>query len=303
MSLNSGQIDDFIVQHSLPGKFRKLIDLHYLPLATWVESRHLPGETLFIGINGAQGTGKTTLADFIRLVLELSAELRVAVLSIDDFYLSKAERKKLGRHVHPLLETRGVPGTHDIQMLSTCIKKLKNPGSKADIALPCFDKSRDDRAEPDDWPHISGPVDLIILEGWCIGCAPQADGDLIEPINILEREEDSSGEWRHYVNDQLKGAYADLFASLDALVFLQAPGFGAVYRWRLEQEQKLATVTTAHATGIMNEGQIARFIQHFERLTRLCLATLPGTADVVLKLNDNHDCVQSYSPPHNHIQM
>ncbi len=293
MVLSSRQIDQFISQHRLPDKFRDSIKLHYLPLASWVKSQHQPGEPLFVGINGAQGTGKSTLADFIRLALELGANWRVAVLSIDDFYLTRAERKKLGERIHPLMETRGVPGTHDMQMLASCIDELKNLGPEHRLALPRFDKSRDDRADPDTWPLVSGPIDLIILEGWCVGCTPQSDDDLLEPINSLEREEDASGEWRRYVNDQIKGSYTDLFATFDALIFLQAPSFDAVYRWRLEQEKKLAAATPNPASRIMNCKQIAHFIQHYERLTRVNLAILPGTADVVLELNENHDCVRS----------
>ena len=296
--LSSRQIDEFIAQHRLPDKFRDLIKLHYLPLASWVKSQGQPDKPLFVGINGAQGTGKSTLADFVRLALELGANWRVAVLSIDDFYLTRSERKKLGEHVHPLMETRGVPGTHDMQMLATCIEELINLGSENSLALPRFDKSRDDRADPDTWPLVSGPIDLIILEGWCVGCTPQAEDDLLEPINTLERKEDASGGWRRYVNDQIKGRYTDLFATLDALIFLQAPGFDAVYRWRLEQEKKLAAVAAGNAAGIMSSKQIARFIQHYERITRVNLATLPGTADVVLELNVNHDCVRScYATP------
>ncbi len=291
--LSSRQIDEFIAQHRLPGKFRELIMLHYLPLVSWVESRRQAGEALFIGINGAQGTGKSTLAAFVRLALEWDANWRTAVLSIDDFYLTRAERKKLGEHVHPLMETRGVPGTHDIQMLSACIEELKNLGPEESMALPRFDKSQDDRAGPDTWPHVSGPIDLIILEGWCVGCTPQSDDDLLEPINSLEREADTTGEWRRYINDQIKGVYTDLFDTFDALIFLQAPSFDAVYRWRLEQEKKLAAVTPNHAARIMNSKQIAHFIQHYERLTRVNLATLPLTADAVLELNKNHDCVRS----------
>jgi len=291
--LSSRQIDEFISQHRLPDKFRDLIKLHYLPLAAWVESQRQPGEPLFVGINGAQGTGKSTLADIIRLALERGANWRVAVLSIDDFYLTRAERKKLGERIHPLMETRGVPGTHDMQMLASCIGELKNLGPEHSLALPRFDKSRDDRADPETWPLVSGPIDLIILEGWCVGCTPQADGDLQEPINSLERDEDASGKWRRYVNDQIKGHYSDLFASLDALIFLQAPSFDAVYRWRLEQEEQLAAVTLSPAAEIMNHKQIARFIQHYERLTKVNLSILLNTADVVLELNENHDGVRS----------
>ena len=296
--LSRRQIDEFISHHRLPNKFRDLINLHYLPLVSWVLSQHQSGEALFVGMNGAQGTGKSTLAAFVRLALELSVGWRVAVLSIDDFYLTRAERKKLGKNVHPLMQTRGVPGTHDMQMLALCVERLKTLESGASLALPRFDKSRDDRADPDIWPVISGPIDLIILEGWCVGCTAQAGAELLEPINILEREEDASGAWRRYVNAQIEGSYTDLFATLDALIFLQAPNFDAVYRWRLEQEKKLAAVTANHAVGIMNAKQIAHFMQHYERLTRMNLATLPATADVVLELDEHHDCVRSCYPTH-----
>ena len=291
--LGRRQIDEFITQHRLPGGCRDLIRQHYLPLASWLQSQIQAGEVQFVGISGAQGTGKSTLADFLGLALESSMNCRVAVLSIDDFYMTRAERKKLGELIHPLMETRGVPGTHDIPMLASCIEQLKNLGSENTLSLPLFDKSLDDRAAADTWPLVSGPVDLIILEGWCVGCTPQAGDDLLEPINSLEREEDAECDWRRYVNDRIRGSYTDLFATLNALIFLQAPSFNAVHRWRLEQETKLAAVSPDHATGVMNHEQLERFIQHYERITRTNLVTLPGTADVVLELNEKHDCVSS----------
>jgi D-glycerate 3-kinase len=291
--LSSQQIDAFISQHRLPGKFHDVVMSHYLPLASWVKSQHQVGEPLFIGISGAQGTGKSTLVKFLRLALERDAKRRVVVLSIDDFYLTRAERHGLGNQIHPLMETRGVPGTHDMQMLVNCIEELKNLGPNESMTLPRFDKSRDDRASANTWPLLCGPIDLIILEGWCVGCTSQSEDDLLEPINLLEREEDATGEWRRYVNNQIRGSYTDLFATFDALIFLKAPSFDAVYRWRLEQENKLAAVSADNAPGIMNSEQLARFIQFYERLTRTNLANLPATADVVLELNENHDCVRS----------
>lgn len=292
--LTNEQQKKFISEHRLPDKFRDLIDAHYSSLARWVIQQHQPQKTLFLGINGAQGTGKSTLAAFLQFALESNAGWHVAVLSIDDFYLSKAERKELGKRIHPLLETRGVPGTHDMPMLAACVEKLRNLDSETRLSLPRFDKARDDRADPDTWPVIAGPVDLIILEGWCVGSKPQTDDSLLQPVNTLERDEDPSGAWRRYVNEQLEGGYADLFAQLDALIFLRAPNMGAVHRWRLEQEKKLAVPThTAADEGIMDSEQLARFVQYYERLTRENLVSLPDIADVVLELGDNHDCVRS----------
>ena len=223
--------------------------------------------------------------------LALADERRVAVLSIDDFYRTRVERATLAADVHPLLMTRGVPGTHDTQMLAKCLRDLRMLAPDQSLALPRFDKASDDRADPATWPVVTGPVGLIILEGWCVGSRPQTDGELQAPINALEREQDADGDWRHYVNAQLARDYAQLFAELDALIFLQAPNFEAVYRWRLEQEQKLAAERAG--TGVMDAQQVAEFIQHYERLTRANLVTLPAVANIVLEFDDAHDCVRS----------
>ena len=71
---------------------------------------------LIIGINGSQGSGKSTLADYLCTMLNERYQLRCVSLSLDDFYLTKLERQQLASQVHPLLETRGVPGTHDIPL-------------------------------------------------------------------------------------------------------------------------------------------------------------------------------------------
>ena len=291
--LTHQKIEDFISAHRLPDKYFKLIENHYSYLAEWLMKTRISERTFFLGVNGAQGTGKTTLAAYLQLALEQGCGWRVAVLSIDDFYLTKLERAQLAENIHPLLATRGVPGTHDIQMLAECIERLKALGPNETMALPRFDKSLDDRAESDSWPTVSGPIDLIVLEGWCVGSFPQSEEALREAINDLEEHQDTSGDWRLYVNEQLKGPYAELFARLDALVFLQAPDFDAIYRWRVKQEEKLARISGHGAAGIMNREQIADFIQHYERLTRANIAGLPETADVTFELDDNHDCVSS----------
>jgi len=288
--LTDTQAKDFIVEHRLPAGFEKLIEAYYAPLAARVIQMNRSGETMLLGINGAQGTGKSTLAAFLRMALESAAGWQVAVVSIDDFYLTRAERQRLAEQVHPLLRTRGVPGTHDIQMLSDYLDKLKMLDPDAILRVPSFDKALDDRADEADWPTVTGPVDLVILEGWCVGSKPQVDSELKEPLNALEEDEDAGGEWRVYVNEALKGSYAQLFAQLDALVYLQAPGLDAVYRWRLEQEEKLAASTPERRSEIMNHRQIAHFVQHFERITRSDFAVLPSSAEVVLEFDDNHDC-------------
>src|SRR5690606_19619873 len=151
-----------------------------------------------------------------------------AVLSIDDLYLRRAERAELARTVHPLLRTRGVPGTHDVALGLEAIAALER-GEAA--ALPRFDKAADDRADEADWSRAAAGTRLLIVEGWCVGARPQAEAALTEPVNALERADDADGVWRGFANAALGGAYQRLFARLDRLVLLAAPGFEVVRRW------------------------------------------------------------------------
>ncbi len=285
------EMPGFLSQHRLPAAFQQLAERHYLPLAERLPTERQTDAPLLLGINGAQGTGKSTLADFLRLAAKSMFDWNVAVLSIDDFYYTRDERQTLSRNVHPLLATRGVPGTHDTSMLTALLERLQRARGNDEIALPRFDKSTDDRADESRWPSVKGPIDLIVLEGWCVGTRPQSDEDLAQPINALERDDDPDGRWRGYVNDRLKVDYKGIFSRLDLLVFLAAPSFDAILRWRLEQEQKLADVSLPGAAGLMDEQQIRRFIQFYERLTRANLAVLRDTADVVYELDESHAIV------------
>ena len=286
-SLIESKPNSFLEKHQLPSGFRRIITDHYLPLSHWIQQVKNPYPEI-IGISGAQGTGKSTLADFLRITLENEYNWVVATLSLDDFYLTQAERNQLGKEVHPLLCTRGAPGTHDLEACMRCLTKLKALEPKQELALPRFDKAEDDRAPAHKWPKITGPIDAIILEGWCLGSQPQEPEQLTQPVNNLEASRDPDAVWRTYVNDQLREKYSTLFQSIDHLVFLQAPDFKAVYRWRLEQETKLARVAKKLSPGIMNEAQISEFLQHYERLTRENIELLPKIANVTLELDRNH---------------
>lgn len=282
-------LSEFLSKHQLPDAFRVIASDYYLPLARQLPALRGPATPFLLGINGAQGTGKSTLADFLSFAANSLYGWNVAVLSIDDFYLTRAQRASLAETVHPLLQTRGVPGTHDLGMLAASLDELRTAQQGDSVALPRFNKAMDDRADRSDWPAIVGPVDMIILEGWCVGTKPQSQQELEQSINTLEESEDKQGLWRSYANEQLIGAYADVFAQIDSLVFLQAPGFEAILRWRTEQEQKLAATAPSDQSGLMSEQEIVRFIQFYERLTRANLARLPDRADIVFHLNEAHE--------------
>lgn len=246
---------------------------------------------IVIGLCGAQGSGKTTVAQAVVAACRADG-LRCAALSIDDLYLMHAEREVLAQQVHPLLATRGVPGTHDIALGSAVLDAL---GRGKAAALPRFDKLRDDRAEPQSWPRAPSACDVVVFEGWCVGAVPQPAGDLAAPVNGLELEEDADGTWRKYANAALAGAYQPLFARIDRLVLLAAPGFEVVRDWRLEQERELAAHAGPNARS-MDESQVARFVSHYERLTRHILAEMPARADLVIRLDEHRRPVSITRP-------
>jgi D-glycerate 3-kinase len=240
-----------------------------------------PATPLLIGLCGAQGSGKSTLAQ------ALAARFpHMVVLSLDDFYLTRAERIAHAEREHPLFVTRGVPGTHDIGLALATLDALHRGEP---VALPRFDKAIDDRAPKENWPRVTPPYDLILLEGWCVGAVPQGEAELAAPINALERIEDADGRWRTAVNAALAGAYQELFGRLDLLFLLAAPDWQTVGLWREEQEARLREAV-GEGPGVMDAAGVARFIQHYERLTRHILDEMPRRADLVLHLAPDRSC-------------
>ena len=229
-----------------------------------------------IGITGSQGSGKTTFAQ--SLVTSLSSRKPLTVsLSLDDFYLSKTARGELAESVHPLLATRGVPGTHETDLLEKVLNQVASEGMPKEISVPTFDKARDDRG-----PNKSAYVGKLVLEGWCLGAAAQSVQDLREPVNDLEREEDSSGEWRSWVNSQIQSRYHRLWQKVDFWIRLIPPSFTSVFEWRKKQEEQLDIRKR------MSDTDLKRFIQHYERLTRWQWESeklLPG---LEIHLDENH---------------
>lgn len=284
---------EFISSEQLPDHYAEDAEHWFLPLIAELRARQQnKAACLLVGINGAQGTGKSTLAALLTRLLQ-SEGSTVANMSIDDFYLAKQARNRLAAEIHPLLASRGVPGTHDTELLSATMTRLQEAGTGDTIPLPRFDKAIDDCVPSSDWPQLAGPVDFIILEGWCIGLEAQTDSELEQPVNALESQEDGDGIWRRYVNNALNNDYQTVFGQLDYLIMLRAPSFEQVYEWRGLQEQKLRARSTANAAGLMDDRALQRFIQHFERLTRHCLAHLAERADRVYVLDTDHRVVAS----------
>ncbi|MBC8306774.1 MAG: uridine kinase, partial [Pelagibacterales bacterium] len=95
-------------------------------------------------IAGSQGAGKSTLTKIFKLALEKIFKKKVMLLSIDDYYLSKKKRLELSKKIHPLLITRGVPGTHNIEVLKKDVISFQK--KKFPIITPTFKKLKDDNS-------------------------------------------------------------------------------------------------------------------------------------------------------------
>jgi D-glycerate 3-kinase len=262
-----------------------------------------PGRTPVFGIAGLQGTGKSTLSAQLVKAGRVR-RLNVVALSIDDFYLTRRERLALGREVHPLLATRGPPGTHDIGLACRTIDALRKWGQSEfhvpdaqdatsasleklhsdpiSVRLPRFDKIGDRRLPPSRWRAIRKKPDLIVFEGWFLKVPAESEQALRKPLNELERDDDQDGVWRRHCNQALS-AYQPLWQRLDSLLFLQGPGFEVVPAWRWQQERTLQAANPQRRA--MSRGEVERFVLFFERVSRQALRTLPGIADRTLRID------------------
>ncbi|WP_372624804.1 kinase [Arsukibacterium sp.] len=242
-------------------------------LANKLQSDLMNGQPAVIGISGAQGSGKSTLASALVQFLRTQG-IAAATVSLDDYYLSKTHRQQLAQTVHPLLAMRGVPGSHNIQQAITDANTVL---AGTPVSLPQFDKALDE-------PVAALPAQqyrLLIVEGWCLGIKAQSAAELNLPVNALEAQQDKHAVWRYYVNAQLAGLYADYWRLLKPLIWLQAPDWDCVCRWRAKQEQQL---WQRRGKG-MNEQQLAHFMQTFQRLTQASWQQLPAVADYIVRLD------------------
>ncbi|WP_239985851.1 hypothetical protein [Marinobacter salexigens] len=305
MNALENTIATLIDQEGLPKSYANTVRQIIVPLVQYVSQlRRSAKRTLVVGIHGAQGTGKSTLALFMRELLSKHWDCPTVSFSLDDIYLTRAERRELAGQVHPLLLTRGVPGTHDLELGLRVIDQLRSAQPGDETAIPAFDKSIDDRAPADDWPVFKGRAAVILLEGWCVGARAQSKKALTVPVNLLEEQEDTEGVWRDYVNQCLNTNYKEFFGQLDCLIMLKAPSMESVLEWRTLQENKLAERMRAAASDdrsqplrVMSDDEITRFIMHYERITKASLAEMPARADVVIGVSESHSLSFKVEPP------
>lgn len=238
-------------------------------------SKVQPESPLVIGISGAQGSGKTTLATALQK-LWLGQGVQADVISLDDYYLEPALRLQRARLWHPLFAERGVPGTHETSLLLSQLQAFRRHEPQQ---WRRYDKGRDCVAGYSE----KTTARIVILEGWCVGLSALSEQALLEKPNLLETRQDPDARWRRQVNQQLAQEYQQLWLLLDQLIWLHAPDWQAVCRWRAWQEQ------TLQQQGLgKSPAELKDFMLYFERLTSQSWQQLPASADFILTLGQDH---------------
>jgi len=267
----------------------RMIRSFLIPVCFWIAKKINKKKPLIIGLAGGQGTGKTTITSIISIILKKYFKLDIFKISIDDFYKTRKQRTLLSKNKHSLLMTRGVPGTHDIDIMLNFFKKIKVKKFKI-LKLPKFNKAVDDRYSKSLWYKIQSKPDVVILEGWCVGARSQNFTELKKPINSLEKAHDQNFKWRQYVNYQLKTKYKKLFNQLDCLLFLKAKNFSILRRWRLKQEKKLWLKSKNKKNlKIMNKSEVKNFMDTYQRITQQMFKDMSKYSSIVMNLNNNQE--------------
>ena len=266
----------------------RMLKLFLIPMCFWIAGKIRNKKPYFVGLAGGQGTGKTTVSSLVKIILEKYFKLKVFKISIDDFYKTRKERNSLSKRIHPMLMTRGVPGTHDINMMLSFFKKTKNKNFKKMI-LPSFNKAIDERFSKKYWYKINQKPDVIIFEGWCVGAKAELNKTLKKPINSMEKINDKKLVWRKYVNLKLRNKYKELYSQLNCMVYLKAKNFNMLQKWRLKQERKLRLKTKKVSSHkIMSKKNVINFMQTYQRITENMFKNTPKYASIVINLNSNH---------------
>ena len=278
-------------QETKADKFKNketMIKSFLIPLCFWISKKADKKRPYFVGLVGGQGTGKTTISSLIKIILTKYFKLKVFRISIDDFYKTRKERINLSKRVHPMLLTRGVPGTHDIKMMLNFLKKVKSKKFKR-LKLPTFNKAIDDRFNKKHWYILKDKPDVIIFEGWCVGAKSENNKTLRKSVNSMEKLKDQKQIWRKYVNQQLKSKYKNLYSQLNCLVYLKAKNFSSLQKWRLKQERKLWLNNKRNSKlKIMTKEDVINFMQTYQRITQNMFRYMPKYASIIFNLNTNH---------------
>ena len=223
------------------------------------------GRPLVVGLQAPQGAGKTTLVNaFLQALPGLG--LRGAGVSVDDFYLTREDQVALAaaHPGNPYLEHRGYPGTHDVALGERTLRAFKALRAGETMRVPVYDKSahggRGDRSPEDAWREVTGPLDVVVLEGWMLGFAPVDEAVLPDPMLAAP--------------NRALAAYARWTNLVDVWVVLRARDPEYVLTWRVDAEEAMKA---SGKPGLSREA-ITDYVRRFLPAYRLYASAdrLPG---------------------------
>jgi D-glycerate 3-kinase len=276
----------------------------YLPFAQWIIRRSSLVQqqrrgAFVLGINGAQGSGKTTINHILQLILRAGFNKKVVGFSIDDLYDTYERRLEKGKEISPILARIRGPGTHDLDLGIDILDRLIEGET---TRIPRFDKSlannQGDRVPESGWLEVTEAQDIVLFEGWNVGEAPFPENELDRRFEKLCHAV-GFRQWRDYYVAKLKdteAGYAALFNRLDNLVMIRIRDFSDVYANREQAEAKLrqriaddekAGKSTAGISA-MSQEEVRTFVDHYEPWTLHMLQEMPARADLVLWMGAAH---------------
>ncbi len=258
---------------------------YLVPVLQEITKKQRKGKTLIVGIQGGQGTGKTTLGRFLAAVLT-KAGYRVTAFSLDDFYEPLAQRHLLQR-LYPdnvfYQIPRGMPGTHRVIDLYRTLQRIR---AGRPFELPVFDKAKFG-GEGDitgTKRRIMARQDIVLFEGWCLGLPPVSSSELVAickrnrvPIQRIDPDYND-----HRVMLQYIPKYQPLWKFIGFMIILNAGSPELHRQWRWQQEQELIR---KRGKG-MTKNEIRHFVNVYLPLTYVCYEK--AAADVRLMLNAQH---------------
>ena len=262
------------------------LDKVILPLVKKIVKKYKPGKTVIIGMMGGQGTGKSTLAEFVKQDI-MAAGYKVTSFSIDDFYKTYKQRKDLSKELknNPFYQIpRGMPGTHRIEVLERVLERAKKGKS---LVIPKFDKSLHSA-----WGGISKEKlkikerqDFIIFEGWCLGM-PYLSSEKF--ISLCKKKKfnlkniDPKLTWHKEVLKRSRN-YQRSWKFIDYLVLLKPDSLNLHEEWRYQQEFELKK-----KKGVgMNRKDISKFVNVYLPFSLLCYEKIKP--DVKIMINKKHE--------------
>jgi len=184
-----------------------------------------------IGISALPGTGKTTLGKWLETI-SLKLNFKIAVISIDDFYLPSEEMKLVIKN-NPWNVSRGFPGSHSVKLMR---EKLLNWKINGELNVPVFDKSlRNGLGDRSHW-RLDNP-DLLIIEGWFLGIEPLSVAVNSQSINS-EGLSSNEASYRLNIQDNLI-QYLDVWSLIDNIWHLKPLKFEYMNLWKSNQEKEM----------------------------------------------------------------